>query len=76
MARLRIEVQIAEEKIRALFHEWREVSIRVNLFEKVLIPRTLANIRKIKVFLGDLALAGVARAKVAKKKIMEKKSAG
>jgi len=76
VARLRIEVQVAEEKIKALFHEWREVSIRVNLFEKVLIPRTENNIRKIKVFLGDLDLAAVARAKVAKSKIMEKKSAG
>ena len=75
VARLRIEIDIAREKIKALFHEWREVSIRVNLFEKVLIPRTEKNIRKIKVFLGDLILAGVARAKVAKAKILEKKSA-
>jgi len=75
VARLRIEIDIAREKIKALFHEWREVSIRVNLFEKVLIPRTEKNIRKIKVFLGDLGLAGVARAKVAKAKILEKKSA-
>ncbi len=75
VARLRIEISIAQEKIKALFHEWREVSIRVNLFEKVLIPRTEKNIRKIKVFLGDLILAGVARAKVAKAKILEKKSA-
>lgn len=75
VARLRVEIAVAQEKIIALFSEWREVSIRVNLFEKVLIPRTEGNIRKIKVFLGDLILAGVARAKVAKAKILEKKSA-
>jgi V/A-type H+-transporting ATPase subunit D len=34
-----------------------------------LIPRAEANIRKIKVFLGDQLLAAVSRAKVAKSKI-------
>jgi V/A-type H+-transporting ATPase subunit D len=71
VTRLRIEVDLARKKIDALQREWREVSIRVNLFEKVMIPRTQQNIRKIKVFLGDLELASVARAKVAKKKLLE-----
>ncbi len=53
--------------------ELREVSIRVNLFEKVLIPRTCANIKKIKIFLGDLQLSAVAQAKVAKSKIEAKR---
>lgn len=64
-----IKVQIAEEKKKALEYEHRQVSIRVNLFEKILIPRALANIKKIKVFLGDMQLAAVSRAKVAKHKI-------
>ena len=64
-----IRVQVAEEKKRALEYELRQVSIRVNLFEKILIPRALANIKKIKVFLGDMQLAAVSRAKVAKHKI-------
>lgn len=63
------KVTIAIEKKEAIEKELREVSIRVNLFEKILIPRTLENIKKIKVFLGDQQLAAVARAKVAKKKI-------
>lgn len=66
---LKIEV----EKLRLLQKELRDVSIRVNLFEKVLIPRSLANIKKIKVFLGDQQLAAVAQAKVAKTKIEAKK---
>ena len=65
----REKVFIAEEKKRALERELREVSIRVNLFEKVLIPRSLENIKKIRIFLGDQQLAAVAQAKVAKTKI-------
>jgi len=62
---------IAEEKRRALEKELREVSIRVNLFEKILIPRIEENIKKIKIFLGDQELAAISRAKMAKKKIEE-----
>ncbi len=62
-------VLVAEEKKTALEKELREVSIRVNLFEKILIPRCKANIKKIKVFLGDQELSAVSQAKVAKGKI-------
>lgn len=68
----KIKILIAEEKKRALEKEFREVSIRVNLFEKILIPRALRNIKKIKVFLGDQQLAAVSQAKVAKRKIIRK----
>lgn len=69
----REKLAVAEEKKRALDKELREVSIRVNLFEKILIPRSEANIKKIKIFLGDQQLSAVAQAKVAKRKIAEKK---
>lgn len=65
----REKISVAEEKKRALEKELREVSIRVNLFEKILIPRSVSNIKKIKVFLGDQQLAAVAQAKVAKQKL-------
>ena len=68
-----IKVLVAKEKKRALEKELREVSIRVNLFEKILIPRTQRNIRKVKVFLNDQELAAVSQAKVAKKKIEKNK---
>jgi V/A-type H+/Na+-transporting ATPase subunit D len=67
---LREEMRVAEEKKIALEKELREVSIRVNLFEKVLIPRALGTIRKIKIFLGDQQLAAVCQAKVAKQKLV------
>lgn len=66
----REKIKVAEEKKRALEKELREVSIRVNLFEKILIPRAQENIKKIKIFLGDQQLAAVSQAKVAKKKIL------
>lgn len=69
----RVQIKIAEEKKRALEEELRQVSIRVNLFEKILIPRAVNNIKKIHVFLGDQQLAAVGRAKVAKTKIEERK---
>jgi V/A-type H+/Na+-transporting ATPase subunit D len=68
-----VKVEIAREKKIALENELRQVSIRVNLFEKILIPRAQGNIKKIKVFLSDQQLAAVSRAKVAKTKILEKK---
>lgn len=71
----KVRIEIAKEKKAALEKELREVSIRVNLFEKILIPRSLKNIKRIKVFLGDLQLAAVSQAKVAKTKIEERKSA-
>lgn len=65
----KVKVLVVEEKKLALEKELRDVSIRVNLFEKILIPRALKNIKKIKVFLGDQELAAVSQAKVAKAKI-------
>jgi V/A-type H+/Na+-transporting ATPase subunit D len=69
MAIARAQVIVAEEKKAALEKELREVSIRVNLFEKNLIPKATENIKRIKVFLGDQELAAVGQAKVAKAKI-------
>ena len=73
MAVARVKVLIAEEKKAALEKELREVSIRVNLFEKNLIPKAKRNIKRIKVFLGDQELAAVGQAKVAKAKIEQRK---
>ncbi len=67
---IREKIRLIEEKKEALEKELREVSIRVNLFEKILIPRSQSNIKKIKIFLGDQQLAAVSQSKVAKKKIL------
>lgn len=69
IATAQVMIHIAREKKAALEEELRQVSIRVNLFEKVLIPRSRRNISRIRIFLGDQELAAVGRAKVAKGKI-------
>ncbi len=69
----REKINVAQEKMRALRKELREVSIRVNLFEKILIPRSIENLKKIRIFLGDQQLTAVAQAKVAKSKILARK---
>ncbi len=67
---IREKMRLIAEKKRALEKELRQVSIRVNLFEKILIPRALESIKKIKIFLGDQQLAAVCQSKVAKNKIL------
>lgn len=64
--RLRCERLVAEQTLRALQAALGRVTRRVNLFEKVLIPRAQENIRLIGVYLGDMERAAVARAKIAK----------
>lgn len=73
LAIAKLKVHIEEEKKEALEKELREVTIRVNLFEKNLIPKAKRHIKTIKVFLGDQELAAIAQAKVAKTKIEAKK---
>jgi V/A-type H+-transporting ATPase subunit D len=46
----------------------RRITQRVNLFEKVLIPRAKENIKRIQIGLGELERSAVVRSKIAKKK--------
>lgn len=73
LAEASVRIRIAEEKQNALESELRDVSVKVNLFEKILIPRAEANIKRIKIFIGDQQLAAVSQAKAAKTKIEERK---
>jgi V/A-type H+/Na+-transporting ATPase subunit D len=63
----------SEEKKILLEGELRGVSIRVNLFEKRLIPRTESDISQIRIFLGDQDLAAVSLSKLAKGKLEKRK---
>jgi V/A-type H+-transporting ATPase subunit D len=62
----RTRVQVAAERVRILARAERRVTQRVNLFEKILIPRTLQNIGRIQIWLGDMGRAAVVQAKLAK----------
>jgi V/A-type H+-transporting ATPase subunit D len=55
--------------------ELRITTQRVNLFEKVMIPEARENIRKIRIYLGDLDTAAVVTGKIAKEKIQKKAQA-
>ena len=62
-----LEAKIVEEQRLRLDHELRVTTQRVNLFEKVKIPETRENIKRIQVYLGDQQTAAVVRGKIAKR---------
>ena len=68
---LDLEARIVEEQRLRLSHELRVTTQRVNLFEKVKIPETRGNIKKIQVYLGDQQTAAVVRGKIAKRGLVK-----
>ena len=71
----REELKVIQEQRKLLKKELIKTTQRINLYEKVLIPETKENIRKIKVYLGDQQTAAVCRAKIAKGKLIAKAAA-
>jgi V/A-type H+-transporting ATPase subunit D len=63
---LELHCRVDAERLRLLEEAVRKSTQRFNLFDKVLIPRTRANIRQIRLFLADQSTAAVVRAKIAK----------
>ena len=68
MLELKLQHRIYVQRVSILDKAVKKVSQRVNLFDKVLIPQALQNIRKIRIFLSDTERAGVVRAKLTKQK--------
>lgn len=66
MVLLRVRVDVARQRTEALGAALRRVTQRVNLFDKVLIPKADENIRRIVIFLSDQERAAVVRSKIAK----------
>ena len=66
-----IEIHILRKQQDLLNEELRITSQRVNLFEKVKIPETKDNIKKIQIYLGDQQTAAVVRGKIAKNSLVE-----
>ena len=62
----RMRVQVAALRLKVLGKSLRQITQRVNLFERILIPEAKSNIRKIRNFLGDLERDTVVRSKLAK----------
>ena len=65
-AEARTRIQVAAERVRILLRAERRITQRVNLFEKILIPKTRSNIERIQIWLGDMGRAAVVQAKLAK----------
>ena len=62
-----LEIRVIEEQRKRLNQELRVTTQRVNLFEKIKIPETKKNIKKIQIYLGDLQTSAVVRGKIAKR---------
>ncbi len=66
---LDLEAEVLDEQVRLLEEELRATSQRVNLFEKVKIPETEENIKKISIYMADQQVSAVVRSKISKRKI-------
>ena len=65
---MRVHLQVRQERAARLNQQVRRITQRVNLFEKVLIPRAKENIKRIQIGLGEQERSAVVRSKIAKRK--------
>ena len=69
---LDLEAEVLDEQVRLLETELRATSQKVNLFEKVKIPETEKNIKKISIYMADQQVSAVVRSKISKRKIAQR----
>ena len=69
---LDLEAEVLDEQVRLLSAELLATSQRVNLFEKVKIPETQQNIKKISIYMADQQVSAVVRSKISKRKIAQR----
>ncbi len=72
---LDLEAEVLDEQVRLLEKELLVTSQRVNLFEKVKIPETQENIKKISIYMADQQVSAVVRSKISKSKIARQTAA-
>ncbi|MDZ7749749.1 MAG: V-type ATP synthase subunit D [Halofilum sp. (in: g-proteobacteria)] len=68
LAELRLRREIAAERVRRLMAAERKAVQRVNLLDKVLVPRTRERIRRVEIALADAERTAVVRSKIAKRR--------
>ncbi len=68
---LDLKAAVLDEQVRLLQKELLSTTQRVNLFEKVKIPQTKENIKKISIYMADQQVNAVVRSKISKKKIAQ-----
>ncbi len=64
----KIEIQVFQQRVVLLHQAERVMTQRFNLFDKVLLPKTKANIKKLQIYLADVERAGIVNSKLAKRK--------
>ncbi len=70
---LRLEVDVRERRVAALQAALQRTMQRVNLFERVLVPRARAEIRSIQVQLADLERTALVRAKLGRARVRQRR---
>lgn len=68
---LNAKTEILKRQEHIVREELRITTQRVNLFEKIMIPQSKENIRKIQIYLGDMQTSAVVTGKIAKEKILK-----
>lgn len=76
IAKLRLQMRVAAERVRLLDHAVRRTTQRVNLFDKILIPQAEQTIQRIQIVLGDAERAAIVRSKLAKVRGQESRAGG
>ena len=66
MLHLLAQVKISQKRVDVLVGAVRRITQRVNLFDKILIPDTKKNIKRVQIFLADMERAATVRSKIAK----------
>ena len=64
-----VEREFVFAKLHLLDHARKKTTQKVNLFEKVKIPETEKNIKKISIYMADQQVSAVVRSKISKRKI-------
>jgi V/A-type H+-transporting ATPase subunit D len=75
LAELQLRRQVQAERLRLLEQAERKAVQRVNLLDKVLIPRTREDIRRVQIALADAERSAVVRSKIAKRRHRRRKGA-
>ena len=73
MLELQVRLRVHRRRVEILDKAVKKITQKVNLFDKVLIPRSQKNIRKISIFLSDSERADVVRAKITKQNRLNKR---
>ena len=68
MCTLRVHLHVRRERLARLNQHVRRITQRVNLFERILIPKAKQNISRIQVGIAEQERTAVVRSKIAKKK--------